>query len=282
MVKQKNKINRKLLRSKTNNIFKNISLYFKIYSNYIKNGIFSLVNKPIIFINNLFKIFNNQTLENKINYIANKKSERLIEKNNKFSLEELIIGRNKGKKNIDKPKKIIKKSEKTCKKIKIPPKKINKKITKKKTKTSKTAKKNKKKFTKKNVKKNVKKNTKKNTTNTKKISKRPPVKESTKLMIYDMQNDKCALCSESLGIGRIIDHVLMRSLGGHDNINNYQGLCTKCNKWKTFHFDQFVRNYFKENKKKTISFNKLLDLQKEEYNKFYGPHPEININLLRL
>lgn len=128
----------------------------------------------------------------------------------------------------------------------------------------------------------MKKNVKKNTKNIKKIPKRPHVKESTKLMIYDMQNDKCALCSESLGIGRIIDHILMRSLGGHDNINNYQGLCTKCNKWKTFHFDQFVRNYFKQNKKKTISFNKLLDLQKEEYNKFYGPHPKININMLRL
>jgi hypothetical protein len=269
MVKQKNKINRKLFRSKTKNIFKNISLYFKIYNDYVKNSIFSLVHKPIIFINNLFKIFNNRIRVNKINYIANKKSERLIDKNNKLSLQENFIRRNKAKKIIDKPKKIVKKLDKTCKKIKIPTKKNNKKITKKKIKTSKT------------VKKNVKKNT-KNTKNTKKISKRPPVKESTKLMIYDMQNDKCALCCESLGIGRVIDHILMRSLGGHDNINNYQGLCTKCNKWKTFHFDQFVRNYFKQNKKKTISFNKLLDLQKEEYNKFYGPHPKINISMLKL
>ena len=97
-------------------------------------------------------------------------------------------------------------------------------------------------------------------------------------MIYEKQNDKCALCDKSLGIGRIIDHVLMRSLGGCDNINNYQGLCATCNKWKTFHFDQFVRNYFKNNSKTTIDFNQLLNLQKEQYNDFFGQHPIINID----
>lgn len=128
------------------------------------------------------------------------------------------------------------------------------------------------------IKKSTKKSVNKKPVNIKKnIVKRPPVKESTKLMIYEKQNDKCALCNKSLGIGRIIDHVLMRSLGGCDNINNYQGLCVTCNKWKTFHFDQFVRNYFKNNNKTTIDFNELLNLQKEQFNNFFGSHPIINI-----
>ena len=130
----------------------------------------------------------------------------------------------------------------------------------------------------KTVKKTVKKNVKKTASIKKRIGKRPPVKESTKLMIYEKQNDKCALCDKSLGIGRIIDHVLMRSLGGCDNINNYQGLCATCNKCKTVHFDQFVRNYFKNNSKTTIDFNQLLNLQKEQYNDFFGQHPIINID----
>ena len=75
--------------------------------------------------------------------------------------------------------------------------------------------------------------------------KRPKVHEYIKNIIYDKQDDKCTLCKNKLGVCRIIDHIIPRSIGGFDNINNYQALCGLCNKWKTYNFDHFIRNYIK-------------------------------------
>jgi len=107
--------------------------------------------------------------------------------------------------------------------------------------------------------------------NKKDISKRPRISEFIKIIVYSRQDDKCSLCKNSLGVGRIIDHIIPRSLGGLDNINNYQAICGICNKWKTYRFDHFIKNYLKTNKK--FNLNNILNIQKEEFNKFNGPYP---------
>jgi hypothetical protein len=107
--------------------------------------------------------------------------------------------------------------------------------------------------------------------NKKDISKRPKIPEFVKIIVYSRQDDKCSLCKNSLGIGRIIDHIIPRSLGGLDNINNYQAICGICNKWKTYRFDHFIKNYLKTNKK--FNLDNILNIQKEEFNKFNGPYP---------
>jgi hypothetical protein len=107
--------------------------------------------------------------------------------------------------------------------------------------------------------------------NKKNITKRPKIPEFIKIIVYSRQDDKCSLCNNSLGIGRIIDHIIPRSLGGLDNINNYQAICGCCNKWKTYRFDYFIKNYLKTNKKPNL--NKILDIQKIEFDKFNGPYP---------
>ncbi len=102
------------------------------------------------------------------------------------------------------------------------------------------------------------------------ISKRPRIPEFIKIIVYSRQDDKCTLCTGSLGIGRIIDHIIPRSLGGLDNINNYQAICGTCNKWKTYRFDHIIKNYLKNNKK--VNLDTILQLQKVEFTKFNGPY----------
>lgn len=119
---------------------------------------------------------------------------------------------------------------------------------------------------------NNNKNNKNLLTNKKNTLKRPKISEFIKIIIYSRQDDKCLLCKKSLGVGRIIDHIIPRFLGGIDNINNYQAICGTCNKWKTYKFDHYINNYLKINKK--ISLNKILTIQKNEFNNFNGPYPD--------
>lgn len=107
--------------------------------------------------------------------------------------------------------------------------------------------------------------------NNKNITKRQRISEFIKIIVYSRQDDKCSLCKNSLGVGRIIDHIIPRSLGGLDNINNYQAICGKCNKWKTYRFDHYIKNYLKTNKK--FNLDRILNIQKTEFNKFNGPYP---------
>lgn len=103
------------------------------------------------------------------------------------------------------------------------------------------------------------------------IKKRPRIPEFIKIIVYSRQDDKCTLCKNSLGVGRIIDHIIPRSLGGLDNINNYQAICGTCNKWKTYRFDHFIKNYLRNNKKFTL--DTILQQQQIEFKKFNGPYP---------
>ena len=102
-----------------------------------------------------------------------------------------------------------------------------------------------------------------------KICKRPKILEYVKIVVYSRQNDKCTLCNNNLGIGRVIDHIIPRSIGGFDNINNYQAICGACNKWKTYKFDHQLKAILKKNKK-LPSLKTTLQIQKKEYIKFNG------------
>lgn len=105
----------------------------------------------------------------------------------------------------------------------------------------------------------------------KNTTKRPKIYEYIKNIIYAKQNDKCSLCKNSLGVGRIIDHIIPRCLGGIDNINNYQAICGTCNKWKTYSFDHNIKKYIEKYKK--INLDDILKFQKKEFNKFNGEYP---------
>jgi 5-methylcytosine-specific restriction endonuclease McrA len=100
--------------------------------------------------------------------------------------------------------------------------------------------------------------------------KRPRILEYVKLIVYSKQKNKCNLCNNNLDTCRIIDHIIPRYLGGYDNINNYQAICGTCNKWKTYTFDYYIKNYIKNTKK--ISLESILTIQKKEFDKFNGPY----------
>jgi len=79
----------------------------------------------------------------------------------------------------------------------------------------------------------------------------------------------CNICSKMLEPSRITDHIIPLQFGGQDNISNYQTICDKCNRFKTYHFDnKVIKPMLKKNKKLTSKY--FLNIQKKEYNKVFS------------
>ena len=100
--------------------------------------------------------------------------------------------------------------------------------------------------------------------------KRPKLPEHIKVTVYSRQKNNCTLCKKTLDICRVVDHIIPRSLGGKDNINNYQCICGPCNKWKTFKFDHIFKNFIKKNKR--FSLEKIKFFQNKYFKSFHEPY----------
>jgi len=57
------------------------------------------------------------------------------------------------------------------------------------------------------------------------------VRAGIRWQVFERDNFKCVACGLSASDGAIlhIDHIIPRSKGGKDNMDNYQTLCHKCN-----------------------------------------------------
>lgn len=61
-----------------------------------------------------------------------------------------------------------------------------------------------------------------------------PVRESIRYEVLRRSNGKCALCGKSKDEEPLeVDHILPRSLGGNNAIDNLQALCRTCNRGKS-------------------------------------------------
>lgn len=99
--------------------------------------------------------------------------------------------------------------------------------------------------------------------------KRSKIPDYVKNRIYSQQNEKCSICLNNLGEFRVMDHIKPISLGGPDNITNYQAICGTCNHWKTYSFDKVIKEYLGIVPDMTIDMIKKL--QAERYLKFNSP-----------
>jgi len=99
--------------------------------------------------------------------------------------------------------------------------------------------------------------------------KRSKIPDYTKNRIYAQQDEKCILCNKNLGEFRIMDHIKPISLGGPDNITNYQALCGSCEHWKTCSFDKTIKEYLTVIP--DMSIDMIKNLQSELYLKFNSP-----------
>ena len=65
-----------------------------------------------------------------------------------------------------------------------------------------------------------------------------------KRRLCDTQDGKCVYCGIEFGVagkGLTIDHIIPVAAGGDDDVRNLQGLCRKCNCWKSDHTDSEFR-----------------------------------------
>lgn len=95
------------------------------------------------------------------------------------------------------------------------------------------------------------------------IAPRARIKKSEREEIYEASDKKCAICGKPLTLQECtIDHIVPRSRGGENNIDNYRILCPACNHFKSDRLDsEMYENVI------DIIANKMSDGYDEEISK---------------
>jgi hypothetical protein len=82
------------------------------------------------------------------------------------------------------------------------------------------------------------------------------------------QSWKCNICEESLTSSRITDHIIPLQFGGTNCVSNYQSICHKCNRFKTYEFDnKIIKPLISKNRRLKPKY--FIALEKKEYKKYF-------------
>ena len=80
------------------------------------------------------------------------------------------------------------------------------------------------------------------------------------------QSWKCNICNKLLSPDKITDHIIPLQFNGKDNMSNYQTICSKCNRFKTYYFDnKIIKPLLLKNKRLTPNY--FINIQKKEFKK---------------
>jgi hypothetical protein len=90
-------------------------------------------------------------------------------------------------------------------------------------------------------------------------NKRNPISKRIRVLVFERDNFQCCFCGDKPPNAIIhVDHIIPRSRGGPDTLNNFATLCEDCNKGKS---DLYLGDYTHARQRFIRSFHPPLDYQ---------------------